>query len=88
MQKRAIKQHDTFLAELKKLEDLIRELIISIENAMQTNDEEKVLSLYSELNAIQKTQRQVLAQAEAYRDMLLAKQKRSTEQQRLKQIVN
>ena len=88
MQKWAKKQLNKILADITKVEDHVRELIISIEKAMEANDEGKVVSLYSELIAMRETQRQVLSQAETYKDMLLARKERSQEREQLKKAIN
>jgi chromatin segregation and condensation protein Rec8/ScpA/Scc1 (kleisin family) len=88
MQKWEKKQLNKILADLKKVEDHIHELNVTIEKAMATNDVAKVTSLFNELMTMQKTQRQVLSQAEDYRDMLVQKRKRSQEQEQLKKTVN
>jgi chromatin segregation and condensation protein Rec8/ScpA/Scc1 (kleisin family) len=88
MQKWEKKQLKKIVVDLKKVEDHMRELIVNIEKAMEANDEAKVITLFSDLQAMRKTQRLVLSQAETYRDMLVSKEKRSQEQEQLKRIIN
>jgi hypothetical protein len=88
MRRKYITQTTAMLKHLDKVADQHKYLIDKISLALEDGDTEKASALMSELLKFRPTVLSVTEQAEAYRDMLLQKRKRSQKLEQLKNKVN
>ena len=82
------KQPSTLLKHLDKVADQYQDLVEKVKLALDKGDEAEAALLFREIMRLRPTCLRVLDQAEAYKNMLVRKNKRSQEQQQLKQTVN
>ena len=83
-----MKQPSTLLKNFDKVADQYQDLVVKVKLALEKGDEAEAAVLFREIMRLRPTLLRVLDQAEAYRDMMVRKKKRSQEREQLKQTVN
>ena len=83
-----MKQQSTLLKHFDKVADQYQDLVEKVKLALDKGDEAEAALLFREIMRLRPTLLRVLDQAEAYRDMMVRKKKRSQEQEQLKQAIN